>query len=216
MDITWLGHSCFRIRGREVAIVTDPYDRGAGYPPLRTTADIVSVSHDDPNHAAIRAVGSSDRPPRVVDSPGEYEIAGAMITAVRTYRDANHGATAGRNTSYLFEVDDIAVCHLGGLGHTLSAEQVEALQSVDVLLVPVDGAATLDAAKAAEVVSQLEPRVVIPMLHASAANASERVARFCREMGAAEATPIARYSVTKSSLPDETQVVILTPPEARR
>lgn len=215
MDITWLGHSCFRLRGRDVTIVTDPYDRGAGYPPLRLHADVISVSHEHPNHAARGAVSGQERPPRTVDGPGEYEIAGAMITGVGTYRDGQKGQLRGKNTAFLFELDDLSVCHLGGLGHTLNAEQIESLQDADVLLIPVDGVETLTAQQAVEVVSQLEPKLVIPMYHGMTGLPSGGIERFCKELAVAELTPVLRLSVTKSSLPEETQVAVLTPPDRR-
>lgn len=197
-------------------MVTDPYDRGAGFPPLRVTADIVSVSHAEPNHSASAGIASSSGAAKLVDGPGEYEIGGTMVTGVQTYRDTNRGKTRGRNTAFLFEIDDISICHLGGLGHSLTTEQLEEIQGADVLLIPVDGTATLNSAKAVEVVSQIEPKIVVPMLHASANGGAEAIGRFCKEMAADSVEPIARLSVTKSSLPEETQVVLLTPPEARR
>lgn len=215
MDITWHGHSCFRLRGREVSIVTDPYGRTVGYPTLRLAADVVSVSHEHPHHSHVDAV-QGERRPRYVRGPGEYEIAGAIITGVQTYRDKQKGKEHGKNTAFMFEVDELTVCHLGDLGHTLSLEQIEALKDAAVLLVPVGGGCTIDAAEAAEVVSQLEPKIVIPMHYGSPNVALDSAERFCREMAVAEVAPLPRLSVTRSSLPDETQVVLLAAPEARR
>jgi L-ascorbate metabolism protein UlaG (beta-lactamase superfamily) len=215
LDITWLGHSCFRLRGREVAIVTDPYDRSVGYPNLRLTADVVSLSHTHPHHSHTDAV-HGDKEPRLVTGPGEYEIAGAMITGVQTYRDKQKGKVHGKNTAYLFELDDLSVCHLGDLGHTLSLDQIEALKDANVLLVPVGGGCTIDASEAAEVVSQLEPKLVVPMHYGTPNVQLDSVERFCREMAVSETAPVPRLSITRSSLPDETQVVLLTPPESRR
>jgi L-ascorbate metabolism protein UlaG (beta-lactamase superfamily) len=216
MDIAWHGHSCFRLRGREATIVTDPYDRTAGFPPLRLTADVVTVSHDHPHHNFADAVHGSSRPLRRVEGPGEYEIAGVMIWGVATYRDKQRGTVHGKNTAYLFSFDDLSIAHLGDLGHTLSAEQIEALKDADVLLVPVGGNCTIDAAEAAEVVSQLEPKVVIPMHYGTPNVPLDTAERFCRELAASEVAPAPKLSVTRSSLPDETQVVLLTAPEPRR
>ena len=216
MDITWHGHSCFRLRGREATVVTDPYDRSIGYPNLRLTADIVSVSHSHPHHSYVAAVQGQHGAPRLVDGPGEYEIAGAMITGVSTYRDKQKGALHGKNTAFLFALDDLSVCHLGDLGHTLTAEQIEALEDVDVLLVPVGGQCTIDAVEAAEVISQLEPKLVIPMHYATPKISLDPVDRFCRELAVADPTVAPKLTVTRSSLPDETQVTLLAPPEPRR
>jgi L-ascorbate metabolism protein UlaG (beta-lactamase superfamily) len=216
VDITWHGHSCFRLRGREVAVVTDPYGRGIGFPSLRLTADVVSVSHRHPNHSYVEAVQAAASAPRQVDGPGEYEIGGAMIAGVATFRDKQKGAQHGKNTAYLFAFDDLSVCHLGDLGHTLTAEQIEALQDADVLLIPVGGRCTIDAVEAAEVVSQLQPKLVIPMHYGTPNVPLDSAERFCRELAATDVTPVPRLTVTRSSLPEETQVALLAPPEPRR
>jgi L-ascorbate metabolism protein UlaG (beta-lactamase superfamily) len=207
VDITWLGHACFRLRGREVAVITDPYGRTAGLNLGRQSADIVTISHESSNHDAAAAVAGS---PRVVRGPGEYEIRGVMITGVATPGERSAGRFA-RNTAYLIELDDLTVCHLGDLGKTLTAEQIEALKDPDVLLIPAGGECTISAAEAAEVVSQLEPKLVIPMHYAlpGLAVKLDSIDRFCREMGAQELRPQPRANVTRSSLPDETTVVIL-------
>ncbi|MCS7003078.1 MAG: MBL fold metallo-hydrolase, partial [Dehalococcoidia bacterium] len=142
MEITWLGHACFRLRGKEGVVITDPYDSSAGYPPLKVTATIVTVSHDDPKHNHTAAVGGS---PTIVDRPGEYEIATIPIVGVRTYRDKTKGATLGKNVSYLFEIEDVTIVHLGAIGHVPTADTVQQLGDVGVLLVPVGGKTTLDA-----------------------------------------------------------------------
>ncbi len=216
MDVTWHGHSCFRLRGREATIVTDPYDRSISYPTLRLTADIVSTSHPHPHHSFVEAVQGAGGPPRRVEGPGEYEIAGAMITGVATYRDKQKGKVHGKNTAFLFELDDLSVCHLGDLGHTLSAEQIEALKDADVLLVPVGGQCTIDAVEATEVISQLEPKLVIPMHYGTPKIPLDPIGRFCREMGVSELAVTPKLTVTRSALPEETQIVLLAPPEARR
>ncbi|MDZ4278759.1 MAG: MBL fold metallo-hydrolase, partial [Dehalococcoidia bacterium] len=160
MEITWLGHSCFRLRGRDAAVVFDPCDKKTGYNIGRPTADIVTVSHDHPGHSNVAAVAGS---PRVVAGPGEFEIAGVLIMGIRTYHDKEQGGKLGKNTAYVLELDDVRVCHLGDLGHVPTPEQVEELSGVHVLLAPVGGGSTIGAAAAAEVVSLLEPKLVIPM-----------------------------------------------------
>jgi L-ascorbate metabolism protein UlaG (beta-lactamase superfamily) len=163
LDVTWLGHGCFRLRGRGAAVVTDPYPPSLGPRLPRLEADLVTVSHQHPNHAYIRAVGKE---PFIIDGPGEYEVAGVTVQGLPTYHDARQGELHGRNTVYVIELDEVRVCHLGDLGHSLEADMLEALGKVDVLLVPVGGGSTLEAAGAAEVARQVEPRVVIPMHYA--------------------------------------------------
>ncbi|MCC6176521.1 MAG: MBL fold metallo-hydrolase [Chloroflexi bacterium] len=216
MDINWLGHSCFRIRGREATIVTDPYDRTSGYPALRLTADIVTISHEHPHHSTLAVVQPAAERQRVVNGPGEYEVAGVLIEGVTTYRDKQRGKVHGKNTAYLLHLDDLTVCHLGDLGHTLNQAQIEALKDADIVMVPVGGGCTIDAAEAAEVVSQLEPKLVIPMHYGTPNVPLEGVERFCKEMAVDDLATIPRLSITRSGLPDEPRVVLLAPPEARR
>jgi L-ascorbate metabolism protein UlaG (beta-lactamase superfamily) len=209
VDITWYGHSCFRLRGRSVAVVTDPYPPSLG-PKLKLEADIVTVSHPHDNHSHVPGVGKN---PFVVQGPGEYEVSGVTILGVPTFHDQQNGAERGRNTIYLIDVDDVKVCHLGDVGHALDASQLERLGNIDVLLVPVGGGASLDAAKGAEVVRQVEPRYVLPMHYAVPGVKLELqpVERFLQEMGVAEAEPQPKLTVHASSSggEGETKVVVL-------
>jgi L-ascorbate metabolism protein UlaG (beta-lactamase superfamily) len=210
MEITWLGHSCFRMRGKDATLLTDPCAKTTGYSIGRPTADIVTVSHDHPAHNNVAAVPGT---PRVVQGPGEFEIAGVLIMGVPTYHDKESGARMGKNTAYVFEMDDVRVCHLGDLGHVPTAEQVEELSGVDILLAPVGGGDTIGGAAAAETVSLLEPKLVIPMHYQTPAAKGdlEPLDRFLKEMGApgAQDEKQPKLSVTKSTLPQETHVVVL-------
>ncbi|MCC7371927.1 MAG: MBL fold metallo-hydrolase [Chloroflexi bacterium] len=216
MDIVWHGHACFRLRGREASIVTDPYDRSTGYPALKLTADVLTISNHTSQHANTAAVSAAGDKLRQVDGPGEYEVAGSLIEGVVTYRDKQKGKERGKNTAYMIHLDDLSVCHLGALAHTLSSSQIESLKDADVLLVPVGGGDVLDAAAAAEVVSQLEPRIVIPMYYGTPALQLDAVDRFCAEMAVTEIVPQARLVVTRSSLPEETRLIVLAAPEPKR
>ena len=216
MDIYWYGHSCFRLRGRDTTVVADPYDRSIGYPALKLTADVVTISNESPRHGTVSVVQAANDRVRRIDGPGEYEVAGALIEGVATFRDKQHGKVAGKNTAYLIHLDEMTVCHLGALGHTLSPNQIEALKDADVLLVPVGGGGALNATEAAEVVSQLEPRIVIPMQYGTPSLGLESAERFCKELAVEDQTVLPRLTVTKSSLPDETRVVLLAAPETRR
>ena len=210
MEISWLGHSCFRLRGREAAIVTDPCPKSTGYSIGRLTAAAVTVSHDHPDHSNIAAVTGD---PHIVKGPGEFEIAGVVIMGVRTYHDDEQGSELGKNTAFVIEVDDVRVCHLGDLGHVPTPEQVEELSGVDVLLAPVGGGSTIDATAAAETVSLIGPKLVIPMHYKTpAAKAKlEPLDRFLKEMGADgalnERQP--KLIVTTSTLPEQTKVLVL-------
>jgi L-ascorbate metabolism protein UlaG (beta-lactamase superfamily) len=208
MEITWYGHACFRLSERGVAIVTDPFSDELRYARPRIRADVVTISHDHPGHNNRTGFRGG---PRFFDGPGEYEVGGVFITGVATYHDGRRGAVRGRNTVFLFEFDGLTVCHLGDLGHVLDQKQVEAMSDVDVLLVPVGGVHTLDAPKAAEVISLVEPKAVIPMHYKTPPETAklEGLDKFFKEMGLSPAAPQAAYSVSKSSLPSETQVIVL-------
>jgi L-ascorbate metabolism protein UlaG (beta-lactamase superfamily) len=216
LDIYWNGHACFRLRGRETTVVTDPYDRSIGFPPLKLSADVVTISHRDPHHAYLEAVQPAGQRLRAVDGPGEYEIAGSLIEGVATFRDKQRGKELGKNTAFMIHLDDVSICHLGALAHTLTSSQIEALKDADVLLVPVGGGTALDAAAAAEVVSQLEPRIVVPMYYGTPNQQLEPVDRFCKELAVTDLVVQPRLQVTRTSLPEETRVVLLAAPEPRR
>jgi len=209
MEITWYGHSCFRLTERGMAtVVTDPYDNtDIGYDALKLKADIVTVSHDASGHNNTNGVKGASH---VITGPGEFEIGGVFITAIQTN---GHGKKDGelRNTLYVFDYDGITVAHLGDLKQVPSQTQVEALSAVNVALVPVGGGGGLNAAKAAEVISLLEPNIVIPMHYATkdAKLELDSLDKFLKEMGLSASQPEPSLKVTRSGLPDETHVVVL-------
>ena len=212
MEITWYGQSCFRFTERGMAtVVTDPFDHKiTGYSQLKLKADIVTVSHDAPGHNNTDAVKGTSH---VIDGPGEFEIGGVFITGVQTDASGKKGKSALRNTLYVFDYDGITVAHLGDLKNVPSQAEVEALGTVNVALVPVGGGGGLNAAKAAEVVSLLEPNLVIPM-HYFTPDAKiqlDSLEKFLKEMGLGTNTVEKQTSlkVTRSGLPDETRVVTL-------
>ncbi len=208
MEISWLGHGCFRLKGKQATVITDPFPPESGYSMGKQTAQIVTVSHQHPGHSFIQGVGGE---PKIITGPGEYEISGVSIVGVQTYHDKEHGATHGKNTAYVMEIDDVLVCHLGDLGHVLTSEQAQRVDNVDVLLVPVGGVSTIDATHAAEVIRQLEAKVVIPMHYQTEMLKAEAspVDRFLKEMGVKEILPQPKFNVTKANLPLSLQVVLL-------
>ena len=208
MEISWLGHSCFKIKGRQATVITDPYPPDLGYSLGKPTAHIVTVSHRHPGHSYVQGIGGE---PRLVTGPGEYEISGVLITGIATFHDRERGQKRGKNTVYLMEVDEVSVCHLGDLGHVLTAEQVEEIDDVDVLLLPVGGVSTINAPMAAEIVRQIEPKAVVPMHYKTEALSweLEPVDRFLKEIGVKEINSQPKLSFTRSSLPASTQVFLL-------
>jgi L-ascorbate metabolism protein UlaG (beta-lactamase superfamily) len=208
MEIVWLGHPCFRIRGREATVITDPCPPASGYAIGKPTADIITISHPHENHKFIKAVASS---PTVLDSPGEYEIHGAFVTGIPTYHDGEKGGERGPNIVWVIEMEEIKIVHLGDLGHTPSAEQVEDMVGADVLLVPVGGETTIDGAKAAEIVSMLEAKVVVPMHYKTEIykGTLDTAERFLKEMEVKELQPQQKLQITYNTVPSDTQVVLL-------
>ncbi|MFH0941564.1 MAG: MBL fold metallo-hydrolase [Chloroflexota bacterium] len=208
MEITWLGRSCFRLKGSEATVLTDPYGPDYGYNLGKPTANIVTVSHQHADHNYVQAVSGA----RVISGPGEYEFGNILIIGVATYHDDAGGEKRGKNTVYLIEMDEVTICHLGDLGHLLTSEQAGGLGNIDVLLIPVGGVYTIDAPQAAKVVRQLEPKFVIPMHYKTPVEkaALEPVDRFLKELGVGQLEPSPKLSVTKSNLPESLQVRLLS------
>ncbi|MBF6600961.1 MAG: MBL fold metallo-hydrolase [Dehalococcoidia bacterium] len=208
MELTWLGHSCVRLRAKEATVVSDPCDKSTGYSIGRPSADIVTVSVHDRAHDYVEGVAGS---PRVIDGPGEFEISGASIMGIATYRGKAQQPESGRNVAYVIEVEDLRIGHLGAIGHVPTSDQIEQMSNVDVLLVPVGGGESLDAPPAAETVNLIEPRLVIP-LHYKTDMENETldgIDRFLKEMGAKSVQAQPKVSISRSSLPSETQVIVL-------
>jgi L-ascorbate metabolism protein UlaG (beta-lactamase superfamily) len=210
MEITWHGLSCFRFNERGMAsVVTDPFNHNiVGFEALKLKAEIVTVSHDAPGHNYVTAVKGRLH---VITGPGEYEMGGVFITGVQTDQKTKRSADEPRNTLYVFDYGGVTVAHLGDLRRVPSQSEVEELGEVHVALVPVGGGGGLNAAKAAEVVSLLEPGLVIPM-HFQMPETSLKLAplnRFLKEMGVGATTPEASIKVSRSTVPSETRVVVL-------
>ena len=210
MEITWYGHSCFRITERKMAtVVTDPFDhKEIGYSELKLRADIISVSHDAPGHSFVKAVKGAKWE---ITGPGEYEIGGVFLTAVATGTpDKENGKP---NLAFVFDYEGVNVVHLGDINKVPTRKQVEAFGNVDILLIPVGAGGGLNAAKAAEVVSLIEPRIVIPMHYSTPDSKLELdgLDAFLKQMGlSTEPEVLESLSVKASGIPDETKVVVLS------
>lgn len=210
MEITWYGLSCFRLTERNLAtVVTDPFDsQAAGYEPLKLRADIVTVSHEAPGHNFTSAVKGYSR---LINTPGEFEIGSVFITGIQTNGYGKNDADEPRNTLYVFDYEGVTVAHLGDLRRVPSQTEIEALGTVHIVLVPVGGGGGLNSAKAAEVVSLLEPGFVIPMHYGTAACNLQLapLSKFLKEMGLGNIEPQPSLKVSKSMIPEETRVVVL-------
>lgn len=207
MEITWYGLSCFRLTERKHAtVVTDPYNGNLGLPGLKLKADVVTVSHHAPGHNYADGVSGMQH---TLEGPGEYEIGNVFITGIVTKGAAK---TYG-NVIYLFDYDGLKIAHLGDLDKVPTQTEIEALEEVNVLLLPVGGGNSLNAAQASELVSLLEPNIVVPM-HYQLPGLSlelEGVDRFLKEMGVTDPTEEDSLKISLGNLPEETETVILTP-----
>lgn len=215
MEITYIGHSCFKIKGKNLTIVTDPYDPAKmGYKLPKLEADVLLLSHDHFDHAYTEGVSNYSL---LINSPGEYETKDVFIYGIPTFHDDKEGKERGKNTIYLIEMDGFSILHLGDLGHELSKETLEKIPNVDVLLIPVGGKFTIDAKTASKVISSLEPGFVLPMHYATADSALkdqiDKVDKFLNEMGVENSyKKDDKLKISqRSEVPQETEVIVLTP-----
>jgi L-ascorbate metabolism protein UlaG (beta-lactamase superfamily) len=217
MELTWYGRTCIRMRGKEAVVVNDPYPSIVGPTGRGITGDVITFSHPDdaplPRKAVKvsrdggTAIPNSLEPAFVLDGPGEYEVHDCLLTGVRTYRDDSKGTERGRQTAFVTELDGLHTIHLGEIAHALTEEKLADIGRVDIACVPVGGALT--ATKAAALIAQLDPKIVVPMpVCEDEADCDEALKQFLHEMGA-EPTVQPKLSVTLSSLPSETTTVLL-------
>ncbi|MDO8570544.1 MAG: MBL fold metallo-hydrolase [Candidatus Daviesbacteria bacterium] len=226
MDIYWYGQSCFKIKGKTSTVVIDPYDpEFTGFKsPKDLEAELVLVTHEHKDHNFTEIVKGE---PLIISGAGEYEKAGVSVVGIKTYHDNKSGAERGANTIYHLIVDGVNIVHLGDLGHNLTEEQSSLIDQTDILMIPVGGTYTIDAEDASKVVSELEPKIVIPMhYNASFQARSDVIASdykltegkaellgvepFLKEMGAENLEPAPKLLITKDKLPEETTVVLLS------
>lgn len=213
MEITYIGHSCFKIKGKELTLVIDPYNpKDVGYKLPKLEADVLLISHQHEDHNYKEGVTGYRL---LIDSPGEYETKGTFIYGIETFHDNKNGAERGYNIMYLIEMDGFNILHTGDLGHELSKETLEKIPNVDVLLVAVGGTYTIDAEGASDIISELEPGFVIPMhyyVNEQTAKLS-KLEKFLDEMGAdGKAKREEKLKLTgKNDIPEETTVVVLEP-----
>ena len=230
MELTFIGHSCFKIKGKDTTIVIDPYNAQIGYKLPKLECDVLCVTHDHPDHNNVAGVTGYEsvtdmksvpasfvgQNKHLINGPGEYEINGAFINGISTYHDDKKGAERGEQTIYLIDIDGVSILHLGDLGHTLSQEVLEKLSRVDVLLIPVGGVTTIDAEKAAEVISSIEPGIVIPMHYATpdftGGLTLGSLEKFLDEMGVKAPRHEDKLKMSsRNEAPEETEVVVLNP-----
>ncbi len=210
MVITWYGQSCFKIQSGETVVFTDPFSKEIGLVPPRGQANIVTVSHQHLDHNNHQSLSGE---PLMVDGPGEYESKGVNIKGVLSYHDNQEGKERGTNTIYVIEIEGMKICHLGDFGQNkLTDEQLEKIDEVDVLMIPVGGTYTLDGEKAVDIINQIEPRIVIPMHYKipGLAVKLDGVEVFLKEIGAGKKEAVDKLTLKKKDLPpEETEVVVM-------
>ncbi|MFA6306447.1 MAG: MBL fold metallo-hydrolase [Patescibacteria group bacterium] len=211
MYITWLGQSCFKFQDKigpdGVTLITDPFAADVGLKVPHFEADIVTVSHGHHDHNNTGAIRGN---PFIIDTAGEYEIKGVFVEGVESAHDEKNGSERGENIIYRIEIEDISITHLGDLGHVLETKQLEKLEGTDILLIPVGGKYTINAAKAVEVISQIEPRIVIPM-HYKVPGLKvdiDGVEKFIKELGIKPRNE-EKLKISKKDLPQEDMELVV-------
>jgi len=208
MNITWLGQTAFKIQGKEVTIAIDPHDK-TGLKMPKFQADLLLITDSNPqiNTKAIKA------DPFLIDGPGEYEVKNVFVYGLKAYRDNKKGEENGMITAYLLDFEGVKIAHLGEIGQdNLTERQLEKLEGVDILIIPVGGKDTINGTGATKIVSQLQPRIVIPMRYKipGLKLSLEPVDKFLKEFGVSSAEKMDKLKVIKKDLPQEdTKVVIL-------
>lgn len=219
MEITYCGHSCFKLKGKDGMVVyIDPFKSDmVGVPLPKDVADVLIMTHQHDDHNAREVItGPVKRESTfVIEHEGEYEIAGTQFSALRTFHDKNNGADRGKNLIVSIIMDGLNIVHLGDLGHTLTESQIEKLGTVDVLMIPVGGQFTLDASEAMEIIKEIQPSYVIPM-HYKTATSKEGLdvlatldAFLEKNKFPFAGEPVHKIKVDQSSLPDDTQILVM-------
>jgi L-ascorbate metabolism protein UlaG (beta-lactamase superfamily) len=211
MIITWQGHACFKIQDKVgpdgITLVTDPYDKKIGLKLPNFEADIVTISHDHFDHNNVAGLRGK---PYIIDRAGEYDIKGILVEGIDSYHDEKEGKERGKNVIYRFVIDEINIAHLGDLGHPLTNGQLEKLAGIDILLIPVGGNYTIDAKQAVSIISQIQPRIVIPM-HYKVKDLKvdiDGVDKFIKELGI-KPTEEEKLKISKKDLPAEDMELIV-------
>ena len=154
MNITYLGHSCFKVESQGYSIVQDPYQDGKvpGYAPVRETADEVLCSHGHGDHCGVENVTRK-----------QGGVSPFTVETIDTWHDDQQGALRGPDTIHILDDGQCRLAHLGDLGCELTPEQKARLSGLTALLIPVGGYYTIDAAQAAKLAGELSPTVTVPM-----------------------------------------------------
>jgi L-ascorbate metabolism protein UlaG (beta-lactamase superfamily) len=217
MNIIWHGQSCFTIKSKDKTIVIDPYSSKIGLKEPKLTADILLVSHEHSDHSNTSIVKKAHDDLKIISEPGEYEFGGVYVQAIPAHHDDKEGKEKGETLMFTVRVEDMVVAHLGDLGQTeLTEAQLEELNGVDILLVPVGGEYTVNGNQAAKIVTQVDPRIVIPM-HYNIPGLNVKIddaSAFLAEEGAKGIEATDELKIEKRNLPVEEREAIVLKPKA--
>jgi L-ascorbate metabolism protein UlaG (beta-lactamase superfamily) len=215
MIIQYYGHSCFKIttkpagRGQDdVVMFIDPFDKSIGLRPPQGSADLVLVTHDHHDHNNTEAIKGE---PYIIDIPGEYSVKGINIVGMKTFHDKKEGVERGANTIYMLETEELRICHMGDLGESLSEKQLETINGVNVLMIPIGGKYTLDGKEAVDIIKKIEPEIVIPIhykINGSTVDVDDEK-KFCKEIGNCPRQSVSRINIKKKDLEGKSMEVIL-------
>lgn len=215
MQIQYYGHSCFKIitkpagRGKEdITVFIDPFDKSIGLRPPQGNANLVLVSHDHPDHNNVTALKND---PHIIDIPGEYSVGGINILGVSSFHDSKKGAERGLNAFFILESEDLRLCHLGDLGASLTEKQLEIINGIDILMIPVGGKYTIDAKLAVEIIKKIEPKIIIPM-HYKIAGSTVDISdekKFCNEIGNCPKDKTSKLNIKKKDLLEKNMEVVI-------
>lgn len=218
MTITWQGQSCFQIlagqqKNGQTSIVIDPFDKETGLRLPKMEADVLLVTHGHKDHNNIKEVGGEYF---LIDGPGEYETKGIFIQGIPAFHDDSQGKERGLDTIYTIEAEEIRICHLGDLGQKeLTNDQVEAIGEVDILMIPVGGVYTISSKEAVKIMSQIEPRIIIPMHYRipKLVYKLEELDQFLKTMGVKKVEPLPKFSIKKKDISEEEAKIIVLEPK---
>ena len=208
MDITWLGHSCFRLHDADMVVVTDPYPTSVGLRIDNRPASVVTVSNAHPNHNNAESIEGD---PKVFSNPGEYEYNGVTVRGVMTPL-ADGQPQEERNVAFSIEIGAINICHLGDISIPLTTRLIDELKPVDVVLVPTGGHCTIDMDQVYQTLQDLDAKIVIPMHYKTEGIKVDvdSIDNFVRRMGLDEIQAQPRLVVTSTNLGTDMRVVVMT------
>lgn len=211
MELSYIGHSCFNIKGKKVSLVIDPYSpEMLGFKMPKQNCKILLNSHSHEDHSFNQQVNHEV----LIDKPGEYEIDDVYIIGVQTFHDDKEGSERGQNIVFSIDIEGINIVHLGDLGHELNEKALSKLGSVDVLIVPVGGHFTIDSFTASKIISAIEPKIVIPMHYKtddSNIKELDELSVFLHEMGEKNPEKIDSLKLNSQPTNEDTKIIVLSP-----